>query len=349
MTKTPFNWRSAIAVSGVSAVMALGAASAAATENVNDPSSYAFANTFGNNVTQVQTQIKNGVVGFSYDQTAGSSRATSASPDGYFNAASVASNTGNSVVARADLHGGTVKASIINGSSSVPRGFAEARITDTVFFQNATGSTVYLPFQFSFDGRLTDPSDFGSTASAIFSISGGLGQCPGGGFGTCYGDYGLRLQNGGSANMTTVIGYSADGTYNGVQQGGAFFFNSPDNVDLTNYTVFKDWNSGGGYYNTVVSSVLALQPGASRLGFDLRLLVDSWVQPNTVADFGNTTRFGFGALPGGLSFTSASGVFLTGDPTVAGVPEPASWALLIAGFGLVGAKMRKRRFASVAA
>ncbi len=37
------------------------------------------------------------------------------------------------------------------------------------------------------------------------------------------------------------------------------------------------------------------------------------------------------------------------SPVAAGVPEPASWALLIAGFGLVGAAARRRRgFASVA-
>ncbi len=333
----------------VAAVLALGAAPALASDNVNNPSSYAFANTFGNNSNQVQTQIKNGIVGSTYDQTAGSARATSASPDGYFNSASVTSNTGNSVIAKADLHGGTVKASIVNGPSNVPRGFAEARITDTVFFENSTDSTVYLPFRFSFDGRLTDPNNFGSNATAIFSLTGGIGQCPGGGFGTCAGDYSLRLQNGASANQAIIIGYAANGSQNGIQQGGAFFFNAPDNVDLANYTVFKDWDSVPGYYNSVVASVLALQPGATRLGFDLRLIVDSWVEPNTVADFGNTTRFGFGALPTGLSFTSASGVFLTGDPVTGGVPEPASWAMLIAGFGLVGVTMRKRRIAAVAA
>ncbi len=33
---------------------------------------------------------------------------------------------------------------------------------------------------------------------------------------------------------------------------------------------------------------------------------------------------------------------ITGDP-LGGVPEPSSWAMLIAGFGLVGASMRRRR------
>jgi hypothetical protein len=31
-----------------------------------------------------------------------------------------------------------------------------------------------------------------------------------------------------------------------------------------------------------------------------------------------------------------------------GVPEPASWAMLIAGFGLTGAAMRRRRTAALA-
>jgi hypothetical protein len=37
------------------------------------------------------------------------------------------------------------------------------------------------------------------------------------------------------------------------------------------------------------------------------------------------------------------------DASLLGVPEPASWAMLIAGFGLTGAAMRRRRRATVAA
>ena len=46
------------------------------------------------------------------------------------------------------------------------------------------------------------------------------------------------------------------------------------------------------------------------------------------------------------SFT-LSGAFLIAGENVSGavVPEPASWALLIAGFGLTGAVMRRRRAA----
>jgi hypothetical protein len=63
-------------------------------------------------------------------------------------------------------------------------------------------------------------------------------------------------------------------------------------------------------------------------------------------DYGSTAKFRFIDLPSNVTFTSASGVFLTGLGSPGAVPEPASWALMIAGFGLTGAAMRRRRGAS---
>jgi hypothetical protein len=63
-------------------------------------------------------------------------------------------------------------------------------------------------------------------------------------------------------------------------------------------------------------------------------------------DFLNTGRFGIQAGPG-VSYTSDSGVFLTGG--AGAVPEPASWAMMIAGFALAGAAARVRRGALLAA
>lgn len=37
---------------------------------------------------------------------------------------------------------------------------------------------------------------------------------------------------------------------------------------------------------------------------------------------------------------------ISGNPTLPGVPEPATWAMLIAGFGLVGATLRRRAAAT---
>lgn len=41
---------------------------------------------------------------------------------------------------------------------------------------------------------------------------------------------------------------------------------------------------------------------------------------------------------GGLSFNAASGVTFANGP----VPEPAAWTLMVAGFGLIGASLRRR-------
>ena len=57
-----------------------------------------------------------------------------------------------------------------------------------------------------------------------------------------------------------------------------------------------------------------------------------------VFDLSHTGRLSV-ALPTGTTFKSASGVFLTDS---GGVPEPASWALMIVGFGGVGAAIRRR-------
>jgi hypothetical protein len=59
-------------------------------------------------------------------------------------------------------------------------------------------------------------------------------------------------------------------------------------------------------------------------------------QEGVDCDFSNTGRIGL-QLPAGVTFTSGSGVFLSA------VPEPASWAMLIAGVGLIGAATRRRR------
>jgi hypothetical protein len=51
---------------------------------------------------------------------------------------------------------------------------------------------------------------------------------------------------------------------------------------------------------------------------------------------------------GSLQFINGAGVYsgtLSGQIDAPGIPEPASWALMIAGFGLAGAGLRRRRAA----
>jgi|GEM_PF-680333 len=56
-----------------------------------------------------------------------------------------------------------------------------------------------------------------------------------------------------------------------------------------------------------------------------------------------------GQAPTGGSIFAGYAEGLTFAPTVAGVPEPGAWVLMIAGFGLVGAGLRRRRTIGLAA
>ncbi len=65
---------------------------------------------------------------------------------------------------------------------------------------------------------------------------------------------------------------------------------------------------------------------------------------------GNATGFykfdagnGTNTIPFATKGSSGFVLYGTGTPPTGGVPEPATWAMLIAGFGLVGSAMRRRR------
>lgn len=65
------------------------------------------------------------------------------------------------------------------------------------------------------------------------------------------------------------------------------------------------------------------------------------------ADFGHTLHFNW-TLPEGVYARSESGQFLSDVPAAA-VPEPAAWAMMIMGFGVSGAALRRRRALSATA
>lgn len=72
----------------------------------------------------------------------------------------------------------------------------------------------------------------------------------------------------------------------------------------------------------------------------------SFLIPHTAADWKMTIRFGGAGFQGGTdeSWGIDNFALRAVDPTGA-VPEPATWALMIGGFGLAGSTLRRRRAA----
>lgn len=92
------------------------------------------------------------------------------------------------------------------------------------------------------------------------------------------------------------------------------------------------------------TGVYALTGAAQELGVYSALY--AYAGGTGSANFFNTSKLSL-SLPGGTSFGSASGTFLSAQANT--VPEPASWAMLLTGFGLVGAMLRRRTRAAVVA
>lgn len=124
---------------------------------------------------------------------------------------------------------------------------------------------------------------------------------------------------------------------------------------LVSQVRFLDFSNPNAIFNQNVDEILAgsFTPLAGH-SYSLfsSLSVFSALNDNAasaVLDFRNTGRFGIDS-PAGVTYASASGVFLDSVDAVGGVPEPAAWAMMIGGFGFVGfASRRRRHFAVVSA
>jgi hypothetical protein len=142
---------------------------------------------------------------------------------------------------------------------------------------------------------------------------------------------GVKTDVTGLNNKTSVVGNLLDlGT---AKAGDKLTFFIDVLTTKTSYYSDKSLNSDG--VNHVFSAAYggsALVPAGTYVGFE-----DMW-------------RGGdFNYFDMSFVFQNVAAIDVTpGNSNVGGVPEPSSWAMLIAGFGLTGAAMRRRRTAIAA-
>jgi hypothetical protein len=112
--------------------------------------------------------------------------------------------------------------------------------------------------------------------------------------------------------------------------------------------------------NTASGTIFDVGPGtvvSTGINFGYNGWADTVVRyeflfPHTASDFTLSIRFGGPGFQGGFDESwgidnfALSAIVDSGGGGV--VPEPATWAMMIAGFGLVGAALRRRREAATA-
>lgn len=251
------------------------------------------------------------------------------------NSASAWSNSGSVAFASGDLGKGQLKAYGHNEDVWSRGAFANTRISDIITFNNSSGETAYISFGYSFDGLYTAPLGY-----ADGYMSGALGLALGNVYDVIEGTPTGYLTWAGSGQYIGGIAQANWDMNNGNFLQDYYFSGTPDDFQFTRNF---DWASGvveGSFLAT-----LAIPVGYSQLGFAFTLELDCRGRASTCG-FGHTGALALGDTPDGVSWTSKSGVlFSTLEQPgggVGGVPEPASWAMLIVGFAAVGAAARRR-------
>lgn len=237
---------------------------------------------------------------------------------------------------QSSLDSGWLKGSVAaSGDTSFgyPRGQLTDRLSDTVWFTNTSGAPVQLTLSLAYDGRILNPHGEGAPGGSVALQL--YGSC-GNGCGNAQGEY-LRFATGPN-------NYASGFLRAYFNQGGSYGYNDlgspvpPGQSD--NWFIAREPADGvDGYVEGLLRATIVIPTGETSLGISADLQLDCASGSSCL--FGNTSTFRFGALPAGLSWTSQSGKFLAAV-AAPGVPEPASWAMMICGFGLAGAMARRR-------
>ena len=219
----------------------------------------------------------------------------------------------------ASLDQGLLKAVVENSGPNTagsPLGTATILLSDTLHFNNTSGGDLAFSITYSFDGAMFDPFGGNPTGSASFFL---------GGCGSCGNDAGAPVRF----------------ASNNAPAGGAVraYFNENGVTGFENSSIqWSTWTSSTGIAGSITAQLL-VPTGLTSLGIGADLLISCG--GGSDCDFDNTGAFSVSPNPSGLTWTSASGVFLV--PGGGAVPEPSTWAMMILGFGAAGVLLRRRR------
>ena len=238
-----------------------------------------------------------------------SSRSTITLDRSEVNQTGVTESAFGSALGYADLATGRIGADAVAGANTLAR--AETGWSDTIFFNiaNASASTTTdILLRLAVSGTL---QSVGGGASADYRLFAGTGN--------------LLLQRSLGSNPGTPEVF---------------------NLTQTGFTSFEHYTENN---TTFILAGLRLTGAAQRLELSSSLTVAAQAShfansnpASASARFGNTAVFNFD-LPSNVTFTSASGVFLSAASPVGAVPEPSTWAMMLLGFGAIGFAMRRSR------
>jgi hypothetical protein len=259
---------------------------------------------------------------------------TSWSENGWANSASF-SNSISSMTTSSNLADGTLHAYAVTGAEggdviSSSQSFSMARISDVITFNNTSGAALNLGVGYTYDGQFIGSFGNGAwfdSATILFALGSPDNSI-------VYANSGQRIFG------TEQTDMDASGVFNHRPDFGGTA------ADFS-YSAFG--TPGNGLFGGGTSTFISIPTGTSQLGFSLTLAMQCRVA-NTICDFANTSTFAFASLPTGLSYTSDSGVLFSALNQGAGaVPEPATWAMMLLGFGLLGAAQRSRSVGRITA
>ncbi len=131
----------------------------------------------------------------------------------------------------------------------------------------------------------------------------------------------------------SVVGSSTYGTIYGLQDNA---FSSPTSIFVTNGTISKTFLASSNYAGSfnVVNGTLIYNPGYLSYLNSGNNVSFSYYNAQNLINVNNMIIADNTLGAAGVIFSSAGSV-----------PEPASWAMMVGGFGLIGVAMRCRKIA----